>query len=337
MDCLISSDSAIPRATVRTVVNVMVPMSVTAFYFILWAVALIRLKETVDYLIKRCILSFVAVSYLSYIALTKTVVNVLSCVDVHDSADLMDDGVTAYWAMDTSLECYKGSHAVLAGLVGWPTLIVFSFGFPISVAAVLLNERNKHGMKSEWIFESMGFMYRSYSGKYVFWESVIMLRKAVLAAVVVFSYSLGGNLQGILGVCVLVIALYFQTVCSPFRPEFDDLNKYEGLSLVVSALTFQSGLFFNDDRTSDEAQVLITVLLVIVNLAVFLFFLAMFWKTGAECLKTLMDAEGTTYNPDKGPFYIIKTYASSRFKEYRTRFMARTRAHQSQPSLGAGV
>ena len=68
VDCLISSDSDIPRAAVRTVVNIMVPMLVTGLYLILWAVALVRLKETVDYLIKRCVLSFMAVSYLSYIA-----------------------------------------------------------------------------------------------------------------------------------------------------------------------------------------------------------------------------------------------------------------------------
>ena len=68
VDCLISADYPIPRSAMRSVVNVMVPMAVTAFYFILWAVALVRLKETVDYLIKRCVLSFMAVSYLSYIA-----------------------------------------------------------------------------------------------------------------------------------------------------------------------------------------------------------------------------------------------------------------------------
>ena len=321
----------------RSVVNVMVPMLVTALYFIIWAIALVRLKETADYLIKRCVLSFMVVAYLSYITLTKTVVNVLSCVDVHDSMDLGDDSTTAYWAMDTSLECYEGSHAALAALVGWPTLFIFSLGFPVTVAFVLLNERNKHDMKREWLFESMGFMYRAYSGKYVFWESVIMLRKAVLAVIVVFSYSLGGNLQGLLGVCVLVLALYFQIVCGPFSSEFKDLNNYEGLSLLVSAMTFQSGLLFNDERTSDVARTLITVLIVTVNVGIFLFFLAMFWKTSAEYLKTLMDAEGTAYNPDKGPLYIIKTYASSRFKEYRTRFAARFRARQSPSSQGAGV
>ena len=95
----------------------MVPMLVTALYFIFWAIVLVRLKESIDYLIKRCILSFMAVSYLSYIALTKTAVNVLSCVDVYDSAKLGDDSTTAYWAVDTSLECYEGSHAVLVSLV----------------------------------------------------------------------------------------------------------------------------------------------------------------------------------------------------------------------------
>ena len=134
-----------------------------------------------------------------------------------------------------------------------------------------------------------------------------------------------------------MVALYFQIVCCPFRSEFEDLNSYEGLSLLVSALTFVSGLFFNDDRTSDGVRILLTFFLVIANVGIFLFFLAMFWKTTAEYLKTLMDAEGTAFNPDKGPLHIVRTYLSSRLKEYRTRFVTRSRTRRSAPPLGNGV
>ena len=140
----------------------MVPILVTGFYFILWAFALLRVKETFGYLAKRCILSVMAVAYLSYITITKTAVNVLSCVAVYDSLLVGSDTKTEYWQMDTSLRCYKGTHAMLTRLIGWPVFMVFSIGFPISTAALLLAERCRHDMESEWFFEATGFVYRSY-------------------------------------------------------------------------------------------------------------------------------------------------------------------------------
>ena len=327
VDCLVSEDSAIPRSAMHTVVGIMVPMLVSCLYFILWFVTFRRLHETVSYLAKRCILSFMAVSYLSYIAITKTAVNALSCIDVYDSLELGSDDQLAYWAVDTSLRCYEGSHAVLAGLIGWPVLIIFSFGFPVAIAALLVLERKRHNMESEWLFEATGFMYRAYQTKYVYWESVIMLRKAVLAVVVVFSYALGGNLQGVLGVCVLMLALYFQIVCEPFRSEFAALNQYEGLSLLICSLTFVSGLFFNDERTSDAVRVLLTMFLLFANLGILAFFGIVFFKAAAEYLKSILEAENIDFDPERGSFHIIQAYLHSRCPKSLGRLLNRIMRH----------
>ena len=327
VDCLVSKDSAIPRSAIHTVVSIMVPMLVSGLYFVTWFIAFTRLNETISYLAKRCILSFMAVSYLSYIAITKTAVNALSCIDVYDSLELGSNATHAYWAVDTSLRCYEGSHAVLAGLIGWPVLIIFSFGFPAAVAALLVLERKRHNMESEWLFEATGFMYRAYQTKYVYWESVIMLRKAILAVVVVFSYALGGNLQGVLGVCVLMFALYFQIVCEPFRSEFAALNEYEGLSLLICSLTFVSGLFFNDDRTSDAVRVLLTIFLLFANLGIVGFFGIIFFKAAAEYLRTILEAENIDYDPEKGFFHVIKVYVRSRCPRALDRLLNRMMGH----------
>ena len=317
MDCLVPENSAIPRSAVRTVVSIMVPMLVTGLYFILWAFALLRANETLSYLTKRCVLSFMAVSYLSYIAITKTAVNVLSCVAVYDSLLVGSDTTTKYWQVDTSLQCYRGTHAMLAGLVGWPVLIAFSIGFPVFTAALLMAERHRHDMESEWLFEATGFMYRAYKKKYVYWESAIMLRKAVLALVVVFSYALGANLQGILGVCVLMLALYFHIVCQPFRSEFAELNEYEGLSLLVCALTFVSGLCFNDERTIGWIRVSFTVSLVLVNVGIILFFAIAFFRAGCEYLRIALEAEGIDYDAEKGSLHVVRVYVHSRLQPVR--------------------
>eukprot|EP00210_Caulerpa_lentillifera_P004162 g3968.t1 len=315
-DCLISADSSVPRSAVRTIVDLIIPAASFAFYAVFWAVATIKHKQGCGYLFKRLILSAMVVSYLSYIGITKTAVNILYCVKVYDSWELDNDSTTIYWAGDTVLKCYEGTHTILASVFGWPVLILFSFGFPAFVAYILITRRTLEGIDSPWLFETAGFLYRSYDPKFIFWESMILLRKALLAVIVVFAYPLGGNLQGLLAVCVLVIALYFQTLCRPYRPEFAPLNQLEGLSLLISSLTFVSGLFFNDHRTSEAARAAITVFLILANVGTFIYFMFSFIVAGTKYLKVVLDNEGTPYDENAGSINILKTYLKSRIEEH---------------------
>ena len=312
VDCLVPKNSAIPRSAMHTLISLMVPMLMTSMYFIFWFAVFRYTKETFSFLTTRCILSFMAVSYISYIDITETAVNVLSCIDVYDSLELGSNATHAYWAVDTSLRCYEGSHAVLVALVGWPVLVFFSFGFPAGLAALLVLERKRHSMENEWLFEATGFMYRGYKTKYIYWEWVIMLRKAILAVVAVFSYKLGGNLQGVLGVSVLVFSLYFQTICQPYDNDFAVLNQYEGLSLLICSLTFVSGLFFDDERTSDTARVLLTIVLFLVHLGMLVFFFVVLIKAAAKFSKAVLEAELIDYNSEKGWFHVILVFLRSR-------------------------
>ena len=272
-------------------VNITVPIVITALYLVFWAFALRDVVDRLGYLIRRCVLSIAAVSYLSYIAVTKTALNVLYCVDVESSTELDVSTTTKYWAADTSLECYHGSHFVLLGTVGWPVLVLFSFAFPVGVACILILQRRRGELRSASLHESFGFMFRAYNEKVVFWESVIMARKALLAVAVTFAYPLGGNLQGVLCVCVLMFAHYIHTLFSPFRPEFDELNKYEGLSLLMSAFTLASGLFFNDDHASASVRVLLTVVVFCGNVLCLLFFFAAFCRAIADCLRVILASD----------------------------------------------
>ena len=139
-----------------------------------------------------------------------------------------------------------------------------------------------------------------------------MLRKAVLAVVVVFSYALGANLQGTLGVCVLMLALYFQIVCQPFRSEFVDLNEYEGLSLLVCALTFVSGLCFNDERTAGVIRIIFTVSLIVLNVGIVLFFAIAFLKAAGQFLRIILEEEDIDYDATKGSLHVVRVFLQSR-------------------------
>lgn len=296
----------------RSILIVLSPIFVSAIFVVIWTLRTVRSNSTSGYLARRCALSLLAVSYLSYIAITKTSVNTLYCVDVHDGTEVSSDHVGSYWAVDTHLRCHEGIHAVLEATIGWPLLGVFSLGFPLAMATTLVLHRSRYRMENEWLFESAGFLYRAYRTEYVYWESIVMLRKAALAVVVVFAYPLGANLQGVLCVCVLIVALYIHTACSPFRTEFSTLNQYEELSLFISSLTFVSGLFFNDDATSNAVRVFLTVLLILANVGLFVAFTLLNLHCGIEYVRMCLETEDVPVDAAATDLQIVRTFIVSR-------------------------
>ena len=243
------------------------------------------------------------------------------------------DKTTDYWVLDTDVRCYEGSHASLAFLLAWPFLFVFTLTFPLSVAfLVIVNVREDY--KDGWIYEIAGFVYRSYSKKYIFWESTIMFKKAVLAVVVVFSYKLGANIQAMLASFVLVVALYFQTTCRPYRKEFDCLNDTESRSILFSSLTFVSSTFFADDRVPQGIRVLISVFLCCANVLFFFYLLTLFVFFAAEYLRMVLIKKGIHRSPTSGTFRIINSYLVSylfaNVRDAMARWVHRRRSRCSQ-------
>ena len=259
------------------------------------------------YMLKQCVLSALVVCYISYISITKTLVNILNCVEVHDSTLVGIDDTAVYWTVDTSVECYEGSHAALAFLLAWPFLFIFTLGFPLAIA-YLIGKNVTEDYKDGWIYAVAGFVYRSYSKKYIFWESVIMSRKAILAVVVVFSYELGANIQAVLASFVFIVALYLQTTCRPYRKEFDCLNDLESASILLSSLTFVSSIFFSDGRVSHGVRLFMSVFLSSANVFFFLYLLALLVRFAAMYLRSVLVREGVHSSPVEGTFRILRAY-----------------------------
>lgn len=171
----------------------------------------------------------------------------------------------------------------------------------------------KRNPKEGWIYDVAGFMYRAYKPNFVYWESIIMIRKALLAVIVVFAYPLGANLQAVLSTMVLSLAAYFQALCRPFRKEFEFLNEMESVSLLVSLLTFVSSLFFDNKRVSDGVRVLLTVLIFTSNVGLFLFFFVRFCIFESTFLKTFLDHEGVDYDSNRGLLHVLDVYIIHKF------------------------
>jgi len=80
-----------------------------------------------------------------------------------------------------------------------------------------------------------------------------MSRKASIVAILTFGHNLGGLLQGLACASVLVIALYFQMICHPFKAELGNLNTIESLSLLARVFTFLGGIAIDDPRLQSTA------------------------------------------------------------------------------------
>ena len=295
------------RSIASTLVDILQPLACILVFVVFWLAVKIGRSKPWVYLLKKCILSALVVLYISYISITKTLVNILNCVKVHDSTTVGIDETTDYWILDTAVICNEGSHAILAGLLAWPFLVIFTFGFPPAIAYLII-VKVAEDYKDGWIYDIAGFVYRSYSKKYIFWESVIMFRKAVLAVVVVLSYRLGVNIQAVLASFVLIMALYFQTKCRPYRKEFDCLNDTESLSILFSSVTFVCSTFFADDRVSRGVRVLLSVFLCFANILLFLYLLALFAVFAAEYLRMVLVKKGIHHSPTHGTFRILNAY-----------------------------
>ena len=307
MDCLIPSGTSLQRSVTSSLVDASQPLACILVFIVFWLAIKIRRRKSWMYLVRECVLSALVVFYVSYISITKTLINILNCVEVHDSTLVGIDGTTDYWFMDTSIKCYEGSHAALAFLLAWPFLFIFTLGFPLTIA-FLTSKKVTEDYKDGSIYAVAGFVYRSYGQKYIFWESVIMSRKALLAVVVVFSYELGANIQAVLASFVLIMALYLQTKCRPYREEFDCLNDVESVSILLSSLTFVSSIFFSDDRVSHGVRVSMSVFLLCANIFFFLYLLALLVRFAAEYLASILVEEGIHSSPVKGTFRILHAY-----------------------------
>ena len=311
IDCFFDAEQDPTRSIIRTVIYLLVPVVVLLFYIAFWLTLMWSLNENVWYFARRALLSFLVVAYLTYVSITRTAVNALYCIDVHDSMEVDVDRIDRFWAVDTSFKCYKGSHAVLATMVGWPVVIVISAGLPIALIYALIKQRSLEADKILWFSDATSFLYRAYKERFVFWESIIMFRKAILATIIVFCYPLGANIQGILALSVLTCATYVHFSCQPYKKEFDALNSYETASLIVSQLTFAAGLLFSDERTSNTAKVLLTISLSLAISGLFLFFLHKTLKTAEIYVRAVLKEEGAMEAQEGGMCRVLAAYCLS--------------------------
>lgn len=181
--------------------------------------------------------------------------------------------VGRYWGEDTIYRCYRGKHLFLVIFLGVPGLIFFSIGVPFGLLCFLERKKILGQLKEQQFVNTYGFIFQNYEERFVYWEVVIMIRKALIGAIIVYAYPLGPNLQGVLAQGVLVVALVVHLVAEPYK--YRSLNILESASLLISITVYYAGIMYNDGKTSPQVQVLLTVIIILLNIGLAGYFL---WK-----------------------------------------------------------
>ena len=272
-ECLLPSNGAIPRSVLQTILAIFSPFLVIGIFCVYWVCKTLALGQSWSYFIQRCILTIVSVLYVSYLSLVQTVIHVFYCVDIFDSNSLESvNSSHSRWVADTSVQCFTGSHRILAYSIALP-LLVFVLVYPMIVATVTNIAQRKNELNCEWIQVTLGILFNGFRTRFAFWDCIILLRKALIASVVIFAYKFGGSLQGNLLVCVFLSALYLHLSFWPYQDNLGPLNFLEGLSLFVSASTVMSGVILSDPKTTSEVvKACLVLFMFALNLSSFLIF-----------------------------------------------------------------
>jgi len=138
-------------------------------------------------------------------------------------------GDEAYLVADWSVVCWKGEHAEYAAAMGF-FACVYVVGIPAGLTLILylnrhllhsddIDEKKEKLIKKSKSFEKIyGSLYEAYEKDYWWFESVIMIQKALLTGGLVL-VAPGSSAQILVG---LIVALLFYTVLLKTQPYGDD-------------------------------------------------------------------------------------------------------------------
>eukprot|EP00210_Caulerpa_lentillifera_P005966 g5701.t1 len=310
--CLVDRENQLHGPLFSMLVGIIQPLIVCLIIIIALSRIHRQLKSNLVLLFKKAAFVASIMAYISYLSITKLATRPFPCVDVHLYEKVDQSRQETFWATDTSLGCYSKEHLILL-LLGVFVLLFFTVAFPVLTLMVLLYHRNGGTLRSSGVFDTLGFMYKAFNVEYVYWESFVLFRKAVLSVILVFSYRLGADIQTQLAAFVLVFSLYWQQRCCPYGNQFSELNGYESLSLFMTSVTFISGLFFHHQDTLEHFKILIACLLLVSNISFFLFLVFKFSQFLIQSFRVYV-AYFDSPSRGRAPWYhVIKSYCSLKF------------------------
>ncbi|GMH41758.1 hypothetical protein BSKO_09668 [Bryopsis sp. KO-2023] len=283
--CTVDQDDS-DRSVVKMMIALGFPVALAVFFIFLWMLLTCCSHRSLSNLWNRWVLSVWVVLYIAYSHITRRSLKSLYCVDV-DEAETNFPGsswaLDTYWSEDTSVKCFEGDHDRLVKVLAVPLLVVVTVGIPFLLLMILFFNRRR--LQEPSLLRKYGFLYQSYRFGWHNWEFMIFLRKALVAAVVVFGYRLKPELQSVLAMAVLMIALFLQLWVWPFRQDCIKLNRMEAMSLFITILAFYDVMLIENRNVGATAGEIVAWVLVVFTVLASLYMLVEFireWFIGVE-------------------------------------------------------
>eukprot|EP00198_Chlamydomonas_reinhardtii_P004333 XP_001693669.1 predicted protein [Chlamydomonas reinhardtii] len=185
------------------------------------------------------------------------------CPEPWDEASCRWDrhSVGLFWTQDPEQRCYEGVHLTLCAAVGVPGVLLFAAGIPLLSAWWLW--RNRRRLWEDSFLSLYGSLYQEYEDGFYFWESVVMLRKLAVTAVIVFAGTYRWQLTLLISMGVIALSLLLQVAYRPY--ESDAMDELERLGLVATLVTFYLATYFMDDQVNRGVQVGLSLAILVIN------------------------------------------------------------------------
>ena len=314
--CLSTEDSFLqPTASAFIVVVCVIPCVAFLLLALFWTtIALFYCVERpVRYLAKRLLLSVMVLWYISSVAVIKTALSMGLCVSVYDIVSPAKHvEKISYWVVDTDLQCFRGDHLTLVVLILTFVVLVY-VGLLVFFVWALGSSGESLTDTTSWVYETTGFLYRSYRlGSCQYWEVVVLVRKATIAFLVFSAHRFNSHLP-IAGLAAFIsVALGTQIVVMPYRQRFNDLNATDSASLFVSLLSTLAASALRSEGFEDEAwgRTIITVSCVVLNVVTFAVLSCSLFAHFVDYLRLRLSEEGRPIDLGAGAVHVIRVWLS---------------------------
>jgi len=216
--------------------NALLPAALLLFAGLVWAIVSICLR--ISHISPKIIASLVMILFILHPSLTKEMFSMFSCIELRPGQ--------LWLVADLSLRCWSSEHIKYALLVSVSSIGLWIIGLPLACLCLIYRYRNRLADPVTQL--KFSFLYKGYLSKWYFWEFVILYRKVALVCASVFLSTVSIMVQALSVLAVLLISLFFQLQVQPFAtPVF---NRLELKSILVSAVTIYSGLFYQTEDIS---------------------------------------------------------------------------------------
>ena len=228
------------------------PILVFTLSFLIW-LGICFTKETYSYLKRELFLTMIIIFFLVYPNISMTFFSHFSCQDI--------DKLGSFVKTNYAIECWTWTYTQYYLIVVIPGITIWVFALPIAILVIMTKRRNQlHTDNNRVIF---GFFFNGYKNHSFFWEFFIIYRKIIIISIVVFFSYINKTVQA--------LSIFLVTNCTVFihhrlRPYISkEMNNMEMQSLIVSAVTIYSGLFYLTNGINTSFQFALFILMLTSN------------------------------------------------------------------------